>query len=638
MNLVLIETSGNQAYIFGTNKLRENVGASELTYRVGTEFVLNAVAAAKQGKRSDDIPEAMLEQLSLFAEDAEQLRKNLLDQNHDKPNLPIEKQDQGDANAIEVIIATSGKALLLVNSCKVGEQIISDVTMRALRRAPGLSVHGVISKAINLDSSEDVNEAVKEVHERLEQVRLEVPGVNTRFLRLPFVEPCATSGFPASEIIVFNPYNPADKEVYAYSAVTLAKYSRREGGYKRLQKLAPSFKFPEDIDGLQESFDQLRWLAVIHADGNGLGQIFLDFAKHVKKVKSDEINEGQKYLDFYRRFSLALDVCTVNAFRFAIKELKKRVDKEDDEREEKGKRKRKKEVPVLPLIVGGDDLTVLCEGKFAVQFAQDFLTQFERETANDQLEIYDGYRDGIVTQIANASFRVGRLASCAGIAIIKPHFPFHNAYELAEALLKSAKQVKEKVKHKPDGASEPLALSCSALDYHILFDASGANLKRIRQSLETDDGATLLYARPYIVTNESDLSQATPESKKWFESRTWRKLKERVEAMRAKDEDEDATRRKLPNSMLHELREGLFDGQQEADARMRLVRDRYKDKGFNDLLADKKDPDTLFFEEESEDGSMRATGFIDALDLVEFWADEEKEQRSNSQSGGGVQQ
>jgi hypothetical protein len=120
VNLVLIETSGNQAYIFATNKLRENVGASELTARVGTRFVLAAVRVAK-GQRPQD------------------LRK------------PDTYPALSDTNPVEVILAVSGKALLLVRDKDIGKQIVRAVTLRALRKAPGLEVRGVVSREFDFD-------------------------------------------------------------------------------------------------------------------------------------------------------------------------------------------------------------------------------------------------------------------------------------------------------------------------------------------------------------------------------------------------------------------------------------------------------------------------------------------------------
>src|SRR5205085_2781746 len=109
--------------------------------------------------------------------------------------------------------------------------------------------------------------------------------------------------------------------------------------------------------------------SVIHADGNGLGDIFLKFGQYAK-------SEGRHYLNKYRRFSLALDICTVNAFGQALEKLRERFSEDivDEKKKDKG------QLPIVPIVLGGDDLTMICDAQYAMQFTRDFLPQFEAET------------------------------------------------------------------------------------------------------------------------------------------------------------------------------------------------------------------------------------------------------------------
>ncbi|MGA7496154.1 MAG: hypothetical protein WBX00_05430 [Isosphaeraceae bacterium] len=506
MNLVLIETSGNQNYIFATNKLRENVGASELTYRAGTEYVRDAVS-----------------------------------------------EEGGSRAGIEEVAAVSGKAILLVPDETVGKKVISAVTRRALKEAPGLDIRGVVSSSFEWDKGK-IHERIGEAHRLLESLRSRVPGPATRFQRLPVVAECTTSGLPATRYVDERDQLPKD-ERGPRSAQSIAKQQAREGWRQRLQELLEDHQVQLQLPNATTELEKLGcdWLAVIHADGNGLGQVFLGFDKFA--------SGDTDYIDKLGRFSRALDCCTEKAFCAALSVLKPHD--------------RREVLPVVPLVLGGDDLTVVCDGRQAMKFIKRFLDQFEHLTGADSL---------VADIMARTPWCQGKVTSCAGVAIIKPHFPFHAAYKLAEELLRWAK------KRKPR----------SAVDFHILYDASGPDLERIRAQLTTDDGSTSLVARPYVLSGGQE-----------FEHRRWQDLDARIQTVNAKEDG----RRRLPNSMLHELREGLFFGHSTADARLRLVRERYRDRGLDELLGDTTGEGSLFW----RNGEQRITALLDSLDLAEFW-------------------
>lgn len=553
-HLVLLETSGNQEYIFGTNKLRENVGSSELTYRSGTQFALETVAS-------------MGGPYGLWDENPSRLRMNVA--NPDL-NPPIENGPTG----IEVIIATSGKTLLLVQDAEKAKEFVKRVTLRALKEAPGLDLAGVVSP---FDWHKDpLHGAIGSAFGEFEEVRTSRPSPRERFQLLPPVETCSSSGLPGNGLL----------ETRVRSAPSMAKHSAADGWIGRIRQISPSgIDLPKNVGELEKRFEDLDWTAVIFGDGNGLGQIFLDFQNHAKA------KDNRDYVDKLRRFSLAIEECTEEAFAEALKWLATA-----------GAAKTKKNaksriLPVVPLLLGGDDFSVICDGEYAVPFTREFLRAFEEASARPDRQ------GGIIPEVA--ALWLGRLSACAGIAVTKPHFPFFSAHRLAEDLLKSAKDVK-KIVRSPNGP-----YPCSAIDFHILYDASCSDLKEIRKRLIVDSGRTRLTAKPYVVT-EMDDGWRPQSGQEWAEAHAIGGLESRIEAILATDGD---GRRKLPNSQLHDLREGLFLGREAADGRMRLIRHRYADKGLDTLLEKAEDEGSLFRSDKEE----HETRFLDAMDAAAFF-------------------
>lgn len=594
MHVVLIETSGNQNYIFATNKLRENVGASELTYRVGTQFVLRAVREFTGKTIHDDEDSAGKRTHDIRTLSGKTLRTNLTNKNLN-PEI-------GPDTKVEVITATSGKALLVVWDEETAKEIVRDVTRRALKEMPGLTIHGAISNPF--DDLSCIHKGIGEVHRKLERLRHEMPGNEQRVQRLPFVAPCSTSGLPAQKVRKY------EQQERAYSDTVCAKSDNKDYAQERIEAVLSGLKL---IDPLK--IEKCEWTAVIHADGNGLGAVFLEFDKLFRKTPDIPI-DGRRYIDDYRRFSIALDRCTIRATRTALQNLWNHLIKEDARSKNSApgdlseEDRNKIELPFVPLVLGGDDLTVLCDGQYALKFTHDFLTEFEQETKK-----VDGESGDIISKVAHKFFGTDYLGISAGVAIVKPHFPFHQAYELAESLIKSAKLVKEKLKHRHPDSGDIVDLPASALDFHILYDSAYSSLERIRQKLRPDaDGKLKLFAKPYVVTGKSDIQKAIDGS--WvLGRREFDLLANRVAAMLAR-EDDDNSKRKLPNSQLHDLREALFFGKQESDARTGLIAHRYRDKGFNELIPDLHSEGTsLFF---ADDGGY-STHFMDALDAVDFW-------------------
>lgn len=532
VHAVELSTAGNQNYIFGSNKRRENVGASHLITCVEGAWLDRALAA-------------------VGASGADARRQRV------------------EVHGIEVVTANAGGVRLLVRDAEVGKWVVGVITEAALREAPGLDVCGAVGGQFEWGSAEELARGIAETRELLVVARAKRRGSKLRFPGVPIAARCGSSGLPAARVVEFHD----ERLPEARSAPSLAKLDAFDPALLRLAvkmglcdeddqrgTAAARRKLVQVVDHLN---DKAEWVAVVHADGNGMGKVFQEFAS---LMAATAITSAGEYTKKLHDLSDGVDECARQAFRSAFGMLR-----------DNGWSAGTPEPPVLPLVLGGDDLTVVCDGELALPFARHYLEEFTRlANASDAV-------GGVLKQGKN----LRGVGACAGVAIVKRQYPFHSAVRLAEELTGEAKVVKKE-----------LGQDRSALSFHVLFESAFADLERLRRQQTVADEDTFLTGQPYVVGDAGDAE--------WARHRHWDDLERRVAAL---TDRQDGTL-VISAGQAHELRSALFRGHRAADARLAMVSTWLGEDAVKGLA----DDGSLFW----QDGGIRRTGLLDAMNAAPF--------------------
>lgn len=279
---------------------------------------------------------------------------------------------------------------------------------------PGLEFVCAVSEG------EDIAVLIKESYDKLAQNR------NNPMVMLPEATSMHILAPRTGKPAVKNEHEAGDKKVWLDEAsVTKRDVKSNVLSDTFLSGESQSkYKFPSNLEYDDEGkcdfpfLSGSRYLGLIHADGNGLGQALI-------KIRN-EYKNGAEYATMLRLFSDSLENATKRAAQKATAKLIKKFESETPEKEN---------LPMRPLVLGGDDLTVFVRADLAMQFTEDYCNAFESCTEECFAELHKE-SNGVIPK---------KLSACAGVAYVKNNQPFMDAFNLTESLCSASKKVSKNI-------------------------------------------------------------------------------------------------------------------------------------------------------------------------------------------------
>jgi hypothetical protein len=225
-------TGSIQSYVFATNRLKDNAGASELARQAMSHW----------------------------------------------------KDHPGNG---KLIFAGGGNAAVLFPPGDGWKDLVYLWSREWLKKAPGLRL---VTAAAEVQDGETLGKTIRRAQKELRAREGSAP-FGALPTALPVVRTCSASGAPASVL-----KRNEDNDVDSLSTTVCCKRKAVRDANKRLQDLyrpAGDYEFPLEFDDLRTVEGESQ-IAIVHIDGNGIGKLFI--AELEKTLEDDELIASYKAL------------------------------------------------------------------------------------------------------------------------------------------------------------------------------------------------------------------------------------------------------------------------------------------------------------------------------------------------------
>jgi hypothetical protein len=206
-------------------------------------------------------------------------------------------------------------------------------------------------------------------------------------------------------------------------------------------------KFMNEFDDLKG--DEGALLGIVTIDGNRFGEMIKN-AVNDQISKSPTADEVNQYIHLLNRLSADINKKILAAMYQTLDDFKDKLTG------------RNKNILFRPIIIGGDDICFVMDGRRVIPFTEKLINALEEED-------FWGYR----------------LKFAAGVSIAKPNYPFFIAHQLSESLMKNVKKGNREF---------------SGLDFEVIYTSSVENLEQMRKNkyeYKMDGKTYITTMRPY---------------------------------------------------------------------------------------------------------------------------------------------